>query len=504
MWTDVEKGYYHVLLTQEAKHETKGTNLNVSGQLDVLTPDQMQVVHEKACEVLAKKGVVFESDEAIDVFKKNGFKVSDHTVFFDAKEIDRCVALAPSEFKLEAPNHANDVLVGGDRILIHPNGGEVFVQDYQGARRPATRRDFAELQILYQALPNIDIGGYEPVSLNDVPKRMRGIVGMFESFKHCDKPLLSPMSLDTIQKKQEVLRLYNIGFGSDNYTDDHYVTWHIVCPNSPLLYSEFACDGIKVYAEANQPVVIVSAPMSGITAPVYPLSTVILSLAEELAGLVFAQLIRPGVPVVVSASLTYGYMRSASWECAHPDTILMLAASTQMQREFYHLPSRAQTGVTSSKCIDYQAGMETMQSFLYTALAGCDVTSQTAGSLSNLMTSSLEKTVLDDELIERVRLLVGGMTFNEEHMGIDMILEEDFCGNFLAYEETLDYCREAWEPSVSDWRSSDDWEAHGKRDAEQRAHDIVEELLKEAPESVLDEEQERAMLDFLDSIEDEG
>jgi len=207
------------------------------------------------------------------------------------------------------------------------------------------------------------------------------------------------------------------------------------------------------------------------------------------------------VPVVVSASLTYGYMRSASWECAHPDTMLMLAASTQMQREFYHLPSRAQTGVTSSKCIDYQAGMETMQSFLYTALAGCDVTSQTAGSLANLMTSSLEKTVLDDELIARVRLLVNGITFSDEHLGLDQIMEEDFGGNFLARDETLDYCTHAWEPTVSDWTNSDDWEAHGQLTSEQRAHGIVSKLLREAPESLLDEEQERAMLDYLRHIE---
>ena len=470
----------------------------------MLTPDQMQVVHEKACEILAKKGVVFEADDAVEIFKAHGYKVEGNVVYFDAREVDRCVALAPSRFLLEAPNHANDVTVGGERILIHPNGGEVFVRDWDGTRRQATRRDFAELQVLYQALPNIDIGGYEPVSLNDVDKRMRGAVGMYESFRHCDKPLLSPMSLETVQKKREVLRLYNIAFGDERYTDEHYVTWHIVCPNSPLFYSQFACDGIRVYAEANQPVTIVSAPMSGITSPVYPLATVILSLAEELAGLVFAQLVRPGVPVIVSASLTYGYMRSASWECAHPDTMLMLAASTQMQREFYKLPSRAQTGVTSSKCIDYQAGMETMQSFLYTALAGCDVTSQTAGSLANLMTSSLEKTVLDDELIARVRLLVGGLTFSEEHMGLDQVFDEDFGGNFLARDETLDYCQEAWEPTVSDWTSSDIWEERGSQDSTVRAHQIVEELLEAAPESVLDEAVEREMLDFLQFIENGG
>ena len=470
----------------------------------MLTPDQMEEVHEKACEILERKGAVFESPEAVDAFRAHGFQVDGNVVRFSRAEVDRCVAQTPRSFVLEAPDRANDVVVGGERILIHPNGGEVFVQDYHGERRLATRADFAELQALYQALPNIDIGGYEPVSLSDVDERMRGLVATYESFRNCNKPLLSPMSLETVQKKREVLRLYNIAFGEDSFTDNHYVTWHIVCPNSPLFFSAFACEGIRVYAEANQPVVIVSAPMSGITSPVYPLATVILSLAEELAGLVYAQIVRPGVPVVVSASLTYGYMRSASWECAHPDTMLMLAASTQMQREFYRLPSRAQTGVTSSKCNDYQAGMETMQSFLYTALAGCDVTSQTAGSLANLMTSSLEKTVLDDELIARVRLLVGGLTFSSEHMGLNQIYEEDFAGTFLARDETLEYCREAWEPTISDWGNSDEWEAAGRADAEDRAHSAVRRILDEAPGSLLDKEQERSMLDYLKYVELHG
>lgn len=478
--------------------------MNVAGQLDVLTPDQMQTVHDKACQILAEKGVVFESDAAIATFKEHGFAVDDHIVRFDKAAIEKCVAQTPQAFTLEAPNHDKDVLVGGERILIHPNGGEVFMRDWDGTRRTATRKDLADLQILYQALDNIDIGGYEPVTLSDVPKRLRGVISMYESFKHCDKPLLSPMSLETIQKKEEVIKLYNIAFGSATYTDEHYVTWHIVCPNSPLFYSQFACEGIQVYAEHNQPVVIVSAPMSGITSPCYPLATLILSIAEELAGLVYAQLIKPGVPVVVSASLTYGYMRSASWECAHPDTSLMLAASTQMQRDFYHIPSRAQTGVTSSKAIDYQAGMETMQSFLYTALAGCNITSQTAGSLANLMTSSLEKTVLDDELIARVRLLVDGLPFSDEFMAMDQIMETDFGADFLRQKATRKYCRQAWEPNCSDWNSSDVWEKKGCQESTEKAHAIVQKILAEAPESILEEGQQQEMEQYIASLGEEG
>ena len=72
------------------------------------------------------------------------------------------------------------------------------------------------------------------------------------------------------------------------------------------------------------------------------------------------------------------------------------------------------------------------------------------------------------------------------------------------YDETLEYCQEAWEPTVSDWNGSDEWEAQGQLESTHRAHAIVEKLLDEAPESVLDEEQERAMVDYLHTIEMHG
>ena len=97
----------------------------------------------------------------------------------------------------------------------------------------------------------------------------------------------------------------------------------------------------------------------------------------------------------------------------------MLIAATQMYKDYYHLPARAQTGVTSSKAIDYQAGMETMQSFILTALAGVTLTSQSVGTLENLMCTSFEKTVLDDELIGRVQHILKGMETTEETLALD-------------------------------------------------------------------------------------
>ncbi|MGM9567617.1 MAG: trimethylamine methyltransferase family protein [Clostridia bacterium] len=474
--------------------------MNLAGQLEVLTKDEMQTVHEKALEILANKGVVFQSDRAVATFKEHGAKVDGHTVMIPKELVEKCLAQCPESFLLEGMNPAKNVTIG-EGLAIHPAGGEVFMRDYDGKRRNATLEDFSNLQKVYQALDNVDICGYQPVSPSDVDKRVMGLHCLMASFKNSDKPILSPMELETIEEKEECLKLFDIAYGKEGYVQEHYLTWHIATPNSPLFYSEFACEGIRVFAEYNQPITLVSAPMNGITAPIYLYSTVILDVVETLAGLVYAQLVRPGVPMITSATLTSGNMRYATWECASPDSALMLAATVQMYKSFYHLPTRSQTGVTSSKTIDFQAGMEVMQSFLFTALAGVNLTSNSVGALSNLMTTSLEKCVLDDEMISRVRFMINGMNTSEEQMGMKEIMNAKPCQDFLMEESTMLHVRDGWQPTVSDWRTSDAWEADGYKDCVETAHQKVLDILENAPESFLDEQQEKDMMDYIRSIE---
>lgn len=474
--------------------------MNLAGQVKPLTQDDMQRVHDSACRLLSDKGVIFQSEHARDLLKKHGCTVEGQNVRIPKKLVESCTKQCPSTFKLNAMDPKYNVTVGED-ILIHPAGGEVFVLDYDGTRRNPTLKDCSDLQTLYQYCDNVNIGGFQPLSPEDVPERMKGLYLTYNAMQKCSKPILSPMELETVQKKEEVLKLFNIAYGEDNYLDDHYLTWHAVCPNTPYLISDFACEGIKVYAEHNQPIIVVSAPMNGITSPIYLISTVILSLVEMLACLVYAQLIRPGVPVVMSASLTYGNLRYATWECASPDTATMLATNIQMFKDFYHLPARAQTGVTSSKICDYQAGMETMQSFLFSALAGVNLTSQTVSSLAGLLTSSLEKTILDDELISRVRWMVKGINLDERQWDLTELMEAKPGQDFITSANTVKHMRDFWQPTVSDWRTIDAWEQSGKKDVVQIAHEKVQKILSQAPETLLDSAQEKDITDYIKFVE---
>lgn len=473
--------------------------MGIYEQIKLLSPDTMAEIHEKALRLLWERGVVFEDTHALETFRAHGAKVEGNTVFLPKTMVEAALAQCPPSFRLEAINHQRDVIVG-EGMLIHPSGGEVFSENPEKGRVQPSLADFEALQKIYQYCDEIDIGGYQPLDPCDVDPEVKGLHCVLSSFRHTDKPILSPMDLDTIAQKEDCLRLFAMAFGGDDYLENHYLTWHAVCPNSPFYYSSFATEGIRVFAQHHQPLLVVSAPMTGITSPVYLFSTVILSIAEGLAGLVYGQLLQPGIPVILSASLTYGNLRYATWECASPDTALMLAASVQMMKEYYHLPSRAQTGVTSAKVADYQGGMETMQSFLFTALSGVNLCSQSVGTLANLLTTSAEKTVLDNEMIARVRYLLRGLDCSDGTDDMEALLRAKPCQDFLMEESTMKNMRSGWQPSISDWRTYDAWENDGKKTAQDRAKDKVKEILAAAPPKIIDEALEKEMLDYISFV----
>ena len=473
--------------------------MSLFGKPKFLTEEQMEKVHSSSLYLLENKGVVFKSEKARNILVGNGARADGEIIYFPASLIEKCLKQTPSSFRVDAINPDRAVQIGGD-FIIHPAGGETFLQNPGGSRfNSTTIQQFADLQKIYQACENIDMTGYQPLSPQDVPMETRGLHCLYETMLYTDKPWLSPMDYVSGEQKRRELGMYEIVFGSD-WVRNHYLTWSIVTPESPLVYSEYSCESILEFADLNQPVALVSAPMSGITGPVFLLGTVVLANAETLAGLCLAQCVNPGVPVLPSASLTYGNLKNATWECSSPDSALMLAAAVQMYKEYYHLPARAQTGVTSSKCLDYQAGYETMQSLLLTALMDVDVTSQSAGALDNLMTISLEKTVIDDEVIARVRRILQGLEINDETYSLDIIMDVAHGDNFLVHDSTLDNFMDSWQPSVSDWDNYETWSNQTFPDMEERVHHQVENIIADA-KPLLDDGTAKKLADYVKSFE---
>ena len=118
--------------------------MNLAGQLRILSKDDMQRVHDSACKLLSEKGIVFKSPSAREFMKQHGCPVEEEIVKIPKTLVESCLQQVPSSFLLEAMDPKYNVTVGGDEILIHPAGGEVFVLDHDGTRRAPTLKDCSD------------------------------------------------------------------------------------------------------------------------------------------------------------------------------------------------------------------------------------------------------------------------------------------------------------------------------------------------------------------------
>ena len=144
------------------------------------------------------------------------------------------------------------------------------------------------------------------------------------------------------------------------------------------------------------------------------------------------------------------------------------------------------TGITDAKTVDYQAGFETMQNLMMGMLAGAHLLNEAVGILDNILTVSYEKTIIDGELISRVKRIMQGIDGTDREVNIDVIRETGHGGNYLLHESTLNHCRDRWRVSLSYCGNYNDWEKEGARDIVQRASKTYKEILAAAPDSLID------------------
>ena len=64
----------------------------LANRLKAISNDDMEWIHNASLKILEETGVVFNSEDALDVFKKHGAKVDAKTVYFPILKSDGCQA----------------------------------------------------------------------------------------------------------------------------------------------------------------------------------------------------------------------------------------------------------------------------------------------------------------------------------------------------------------------------------------------------------------------------
>lgn len=119
--------------------------------------------------------------------------------------------------------------------------------------------------------------------------------------------------------------------------------------------------------------------------------------AEELSGLVYTQLVKPGTLVVLGYVPSVSNLRTCNFIGGAPEFALMHAAVAQLG-QFYNLPVYNSSGLADSKVPDIQAGYEKGITSLAAALAGANYIHHSTGLLESMLTVAYELYVIDDDI----------------------------------------------------------------------------------------------------------
>ncbi len=452
--------------------------------LEVITPGQLQQLHDASMRILEDIGLDFMDGEALSLWQAAGARV-DHArqhVWLDRGLITELVARAPETFTWRARNPGRDVFIGGDCIAFAPQGGVAYVDSLEGGRRRGTLTDYESFLKLNQACPVIHFAGEQLIAPYEVPASLRHLRRLPLAFTLTDKAVLEAAHGREITT--DALNLARIVFGDALAGDP--VIGGVINASSPLRYDARMLGGLITYARAGQVTIVTPFILAGAMSPISIASALAQQNAEALAGIALTQLVRPGAPVIYGGFTTNVDMKSGSPAFGTPEGAWAMATGAQLARR-YHLPYRGSGSLSTSKVPDAQAAYETQWTLWPAVLAHTNFIMHAVGWLEGGLTVSFEKIVLDLESLAMFQHFLGGFPIDDDALALDMIADVGPGGHHFGTPHTLArFSTEFYQPSLADRQGYESWAAGGRLDAAQRAQAIWKEILAQYEPPPLD------------------
>ena len=444
-------------------------------RFEILTKNQVERIHETSLQILEKVGLDFDYPPAIEVLKKGGAKVNGQRVLFPSRMVEAQVKKAPNRFTLHARDPKKNVVVGGNSTVFAPGYGAAFVTDLEYGRRKATLKDFENFVKLTGASANQDILSGTVVEPTDVPYETRHAQMIYTAMKYSDKCFMG--STMGARAARDCIEMAAVLFGSRDQIESTPVIMGVLGSLTPLKYDARMLGALMEYAAAGQPPLIASLAIAGATGPVTLAGNLALQNAEVLAGIVLAQLVREGTPIIFGGASSNAEMRNGTLSIGSPEMAINTAATAQMAR-YYKLPARSGGAVCDAKSSDSQSAYESMMSLLMAQVSGANFVLHSAGILESFNCMSYEKFIIDDEMCGMVKRIKRGIQINPDTLALDVINAVGPGGHFLDKDHTLDYFRtEFYQPRLSNRDDYVTWQTSGSPQCMETAHQKYKEIL---------------------------
>ena len=451
----------------------------------ILSNTDLAQIEHNADTILEDIGINIKEDpESIDYFVKAGARAEGERVKFPRGMCREIIQKnAPATFTQYARNPENNVMIGGNATVLVPAYGPPFIYSKAKGRRYATIEDFRNFVKLAYMSPNLHHSGgtiCEPV---DLPVNKRHYDMVYSHIKYSDKPFMG--SVTAPQRALDSVDMVKILFG-DDFVENHCVLINLINANSPLTYDRVMLGVLKNYARHHQCVMPSPFVVAGAMSPVTAAAVAAQSLAEGMAGMTLAQLVRPGAPVIYGNFVAAMSMQSGAPTFGTPEASMIINMGAALARRL-GVPFRSAGGFTASKRPDAQAAYEAANTLQHGLLAGVNFMLHTAGWQEGGLTMGYEKFVMDADQAGMLAVYAKGVDMSENGQALDALAEVGPGQHFLGCTHTQNNFRTAfYRSSIADNNSYEQWQEDGALSAEDRAEKIYQQQLKDYQPPALD------------------
>ena len=450
--------------------------VRVTRPWEPLTKDEIYDVHLASMEILEKIGVMFSDELAQKFFREGGAEIQGEVVKIPEHLVKECVDKAPERVTLCGRNPKYDVKLQ-DRITHFTACSEAtYVLDVETDEpRLATKKDLADLSRLADALDYYSTM-LPSVVPQDVPKNLWLQHALEAILNNTEKHafFICPTGVDAAR---DTIRLAAAVVGDEEALRKRPIMTGGAFFSSPLRMWAEASRPLIEYARSEVPINLGDNLMMGATCPITLAGALAQGNAEMLSGVVLAQLVNPGAPILYNSDPFSMDMRTSNIAICAPEKGLCNAALAQIAR-YYGFPTVMDGFSPDSKVNDTQAGYEKAVSGLASALSGANLI-MGAGLLAYGDYPCFKSFVIDNEMLGYIYRVIRGIEVNEETLAIDVIATVGHRGNFLGQKHTNIHLREEhFIPEITDRYRTETWRSKGSKTIVERAKEKAIEILK--------------------------
>ena len=458
---------------------------------EVVNAEGVEQIHDLAMRIVESIGVDFRDAESLEIWKKTDAEIQGERVRVSRDTLMALVDQAPSEYVHHARNPERTVTVGGRSMVVSPSYGPPYIYDLEGKRRTATLEDLHNLQKLNHMASSVHIAGGPVVEPMDIPVPHRHLYMAYSGFKYSDKPIVG--NVTARERAEDTIEMCKIVFG-DEFATNNCCTTSLINANSPLVWDATMLDALKVYAANNHAVMCSPFSMAAASTPASNVGTMAVVTAEALMAIAFAQLVRPGAPVLFGVPAMTVALNSGAPVHGSPDSAVVQFLAGQMARR-YGIPHRAIANCATSKSADMQAAYDSMWGLFPSFLAGAQWITMAGGMMEGTLGVGYAKTVIDFEQLDAFYHFCQGCRFDDLDEIFETVKDVGPGGHFLGAAHTRKANLFIF-PSQNNV-TYEQWDDEGRKDSEQVGLDKAKQWLARYEEPEFDPTIDEALSTFI-------